>query len=122
MRSQTHHASDPPPLAIEGELTIVRAAALKPLLLREPAPVEIDLSGVTEIDTAGLQLLMLAKKSAQAAQRELRLVAHSAAVIDAFELLNLAAFFNDPLVMASRASASGARSNNPSAARPSHES
>ena len=89
-------------LRIEGELTIFRATELKPVLLDEPAPQEIDLSGVTEIDTAGVQLLMLAKKTAQAAHRELRLVAHSQAVIEVFELLNVAAYFDDPLVMASR--------------------
>jgi anti-sigma B factor antagonist len=96
-----------PVLRIEGELTIYRAAELKQALLDAVAGaalLEVDLSGVTEIDTAGLQLLMLAKKTAQAAQRELRLVAHSPAVIDVFELLNLAAYFGDPLVIAARPS------------------
>lgn len=86
-------------LHIEGELTIFRAMELKPLLLATPQPLEINLAGVTEIDTAGVQLLMLAKKTAQAAQRELRLTAHSPAVMEVFELLNLAAFFDDLLVM-----------------------
>lgn len=97
-------------LRIEGELSIYRAAELKQALLSEPAPREIDLSGVTDIDTAGVQLLMLAKKQAQAQQRELRLVAHSAAVSEVFELLNLGDYFDDPLVM-------GARSSNPATAR-----
>ena len=70
------------------------------MLLDAPAPTEIDLSGVTEIDTSGVQLLMLAKKEALAAQRELRLVGHSPAVLEVFELLNVAAYFSDPLVMA----------------------
>lgn len=87
-------------LRIEGELTIFRAAELKPLLLAEPLPLAIDLSGVTEIDTAGVQLLLLAKNTARAQQRELRLVAHSPAVLDVFELLNLAACFGDPLAAA----------------------
>ena len=91
-------------LRIDGELTIYRAQELKQALLADPAPVEIDLSGVTEIDTAGLQLLILAKKTALAKQRTLRLVAHSPAVIEVIELLNLAAYFGDPLVIASRAS------------------
>ncbi|MEI8171343.1 MAG: STAS domain-containing protein [Rhodoferax sp.] len=99
-KNPKHNASV---LRIEGELTIFRALELKPILLGEPAPQEIDLSGVTEIDTAGVQLLMLAKKTAQAHQREFRLVAHSPAVIEVFELLNVAAYFDDPLVMASRA-------------------
>jgi anti-anti-sigma factor len=92
-------------LRIEGEFTIFRAAKFKDILLAEPAPTEIDLSGVTEIDTAGVQLLMLAKQTAQQEQRDLHLVAHSPAVLEVFELLNVAAYFNDPLVMARAAQA-----------------
>lgn len=91
--------SAPAALHIEGELTIFRAMELKPALLANPQPLEINLSGVSEIDTAGVQLLMLAKKTAQSAHNELRLVEHSPAVIEVFELLNLSAFFDDPLVM-----------------------
>ncbi len=105
MSAKKKTQSLPPVLRIEGELTIFRAAELMPALLRQPPPLEIDLSGVTDFDTAGLQLLMLAKKSAQAAKRELRLVGHSPAVIDVFELLNVAAYFGDHLVMDSRAGA-----------------
>lgn len=101
-RKKNNHGSG---LHIEGELTIFRAGELMHALLAEPPATEIDLSGVTEIDTAGLQLLMLAKKKALAERRELRLVAHSAAVTEVFELLNLAAYFGDPLVVAPRAAA-----------------
>jgi ABC-type transporter Mla MlaB component len=45
-------------LRIEGELTIFRAMELKPALLPVPPLTDIDLSGVTDIDTAGVQLLM----------------------------------------------------------------
>lgn len=89
-------------LRIEGELTIFRAAELKPVLLDHPAPSEIDLSGVTELDTAGVQLLLLAQATALSAHRELRLVAPSPAVTEVFELLNLAAYFDDPLLMDAR--------------------
>ena len=108
-------------LRIEGEMTIYRAGELKQTLLASPPPTEIDLSGVTEIDTAGVQLLMLAKRQAQAAQRELRLVAHSAAVSEVFELMNLGAYFDDPLVMQARATRSGSAST-PSAGRRANES
>ncbi|NDP40757.1 MAG: STAS domain-containing protein [Rhodoferax sp.] len=103
MTSDPQPTRDPSVLRIDGELTIFRAAELKPELLSEPMPRTIDLSGVTELDSAGVQLLMLAKKTALAQQRELALVSHSPAVLEVFELLNLAAFFNDPLVMAPRA-------------------
>jgi anti-sigma B factor antagonist len=90
-------------LRLEGELTIYRAEELKPILLAALAdanPLEIDLSGVTELDTAGVQLLLLIKKTAQVQQRELRLLRHRLAVTDVFERLNLVAFFDDPLVLA----------------------
>lgn len=97
-------------LKIEGELTIFRAMELKPVILTTPPVDEIDLSGVTDLDTAGVQLLMLAKKAALSAGRELRLVAHSPAVMEVFELLNVAAYFGDPLVMDSRANTATSRS------------
>lgn len=89
----------------QGELTINTAAELLPQVTGEPGPDEIDLSAVTELDSAGLQLLMLAKRLATAQGRELQLVAHSAAVIEVFELLNVAAQFGDPLVLPARDSA-----------------
>jgi anti-anti-sigma regulatory factor len=89
-------------LSLTGPLTICEVDNLKTTLLSTHTLQEIDLSGVTEIDTAGVQLLMMAKKLARGELRELRLVAHSARVVEAFELLNLAAYFNDPLVMMTR--------------------
>ena len=84
------------PIRLDGELTIYRAAELKPVLLQWPAgagAVAIDLSGVDEIDTAGVQLLLLARHEAQALGRELRLLGRSRAVDDALTLLNLHAEF-----------------------------
>ncbi|RJF98911.1 STAS domain-containing protein [Noviherbaspirillum saxi] len=89
-------------LRMEGEMTIYRAAELRETLLASldgVARLDIDLSSVTELDTAGVQLLIAAKKTAQARQQELHLVAHSAAVLEAFETLDLAACFGDPLVV-----------------------
>jgi anti-anti-sigma factor len=86
-------------LRIEGEFTVFTAADLKPVILCTPPPHEIDLSGVSEIDSAGVQLLMLAKRTALEQERELRLVGHSPAVIEVFELLNVAAYFGDQLLM-----------------------
>ena len=89
-------------IAIEGEMTIYRAADLKVEVLealRKTPVLEIDLSGVTELDTAGLQVLMLAKQTAAADQRELRLLQHSPAVMEIFEMLDLVAFFGDAVLV-----------------------
>ena len=91
-------------LHIEGDMTIYRAAELKQTLLaslEQAEELEVDLAAVTELDTAGVQLLILAKKQALTKQRTLRLIAHSPTVLEVFELLNLAAYFDDPLVISS---------------------
>jgi len=78
--------------AIEGELTIYRAeelqAALGEALARDPA-LQIDLSRVTEFDGAGVQLLLAARKAAP----RLAVVRPSPAVLEVFELLDLAGQF-----------------------------
>lgn len=90
-------------LHITGEMTIYQAAEHKELLLAALAQateaLEVDLSGISELDVAGLQVLMLAKNTAQRQNKSLQLQGHSAAVLDVFETLNVAAFFGDALVM-----------------------
>jgi anti-anti-sigma factor len=89
-------------LQIEGELSIYRADELKRALIEplgEGVRLVVNLSAVNEIDTCGLQLLMLAKRTAAKLGSELQLVAHSPAVLEVFELLNVAAFFGDHLVI-----------------------
>jgi anti-anti-sigma factor len=87
-------------LALTGELTVYHAADIRQTLLaalaEHPDGLDIDLSGVTEIDSAGVQLLMAAK---QALGGALSLSAHSAPVLEVFELFALGSFFGDPLVM-----------------------
>ena len=85
-------------VCIEGEMTIYRAAEIKETLITsiaESAVIEFDLSRVTALDSAGVQLLMLAERTAQTRHSELRLVAHSPAVLDVIELLNLGAYFGN---------------------------
>ncbi|XHS80122.1 lipid asymmetry maintenance protein MlaB [Burkholderiaceae bacterium UC74_6] len=90
-------------LTIAGEMSIYRAAELKERLIdalgEADAVLEVELAGVTEIDTAGVQLLMLTKREADASGRRLQLLSHSRAVAAAFELLNLAGFFGDPILV-----------------------
>ena len=83
-------------LRIEGELTIYHAAELKQMLLPLPSgndAIELDLSRVSEIDSAGVQLLLLARREASRAGREWRLGATSPAVDEAFALLDLHGHF-----------------------------
>lgn len=84
-------------LRLDGELTIYGAADLKPQLLTAivaGAATAVDLSEVTEIDTAGVQLLLLARREAASLGGELRLIAPSPAVCEAFSLLALTAHFD----------------------------
>lgn len=88
--------------AVEGGLSIYHATEIKQHLIdgvRASKLLELDLSHVKEIDTAGLQLLLLAKRESQTLGHELRIVSHSPAVREVFEFLNLVAFFGDPLVI-----------------------
>jgi anti-sigma B factor antagonist len=92
-------------LALAGELSIYRAAELRTLLitalagLAEGGTLALNLAEVSELDCAGVQLLLSAKKTALASQRTLRLVGHSPAVLEVFDTLDLAATFGDPLLM-----------------------
>jgi anti-sigma B factor antagonist len=89
-------------IGIEGSLTICQVLEWKPKLLdaiNQSSQCEIDLSAVNEIDTAGAQLLIYAKKAAHEMRKELHITRHSPAVLEMFELLNLAAYFGDPLVI-----------------------
>ena len=75
-------------LRVQGEMTIYRAAELAQTCLGEPAT-QIDLSEVTEIDTAGLQLLLVMNRVAVAAGRRLHVVNPSSCVRDVLALCNL---------------------------------
>jgi anti-anti-sigma factor len=81
-------------LAVEGEMTICRAAELKPALLdavrAHDAPA-LDLAGVTEFDSAGVQLLLMARREAARLGKPLALLGASPAVRDTFALLGLTA-------------------------------
>lgn len=107
----THPAAPDNPLRIEGEMSIYRAEELKRALLDPLQPettLEVNLSAVTELDTVGVQLLLLAKRTAQKNKGSLRLVGHSAAVLEVFDLLNLAPYFGDDLVIPQPAGATRA--------------
>lgn len=87
---------------LAGELCIFHAAELKPHLLEAleaGAECDIDLAQVTEVDTAGLQLLLGAKREAERRGCRLGFVNHSEPVLEALDLVNLARDFGDPLLI-----------------------
>lgn len=84
------------------DLTIYHALEQKAQLLEALAAteaLELDLLHVGEIDTAGLQLLLLLKKEAQRAGKCVRISAHSQAVSSVIDFCNMATEFGDPLVI-----------------------
>jgi anti-anti-sigma factor len=88
---------------VDGELTIYRAAELRDALLAALAgladgdSLQVDLSAVTEMDCAGVQLLMAARKTARAGGRDVRIVDRSPAVTEVFDILQLAACLDSEL-------------------------
>ena len=92
-------------ISIEGEMTIGTAAEVlrglaTPLVRGEE--IEVNLAGVSEIDAAGLQLMMATKREAVNKNKTLRFVGHSQAVLDVLDLCDLAGHFGDPLVLRSQ--------------------
>jgi anti-sigma B factor antagonist len=88
------------PLEIKGEMTIYTAAEQKDYLLayiNSGSELEINLSEVSELDTAGTQLLVMAKQEAARKQKKIKFTMHSNAVLDVLELANLTTAFGDPL-------------------------
>ncbi|MCE0463974.1 MULTISPECIES: STAS domain-containing protein [Pseudomonas] len=81
-------------VSIDGELTIYTAAELAAQLLPclgNMPRMTLDLSQVTEMDGAGLQLLLMALREAPKAGTELTLTGRSKAVTETLELCNLQA-------------------------------
>lgn len=81
-------------LRMDGEMTIYRATEVAQTLfasLRAQAgDVNLDLSDVTEFDTAGLQLVLMARRMVEASGHRLDVVQPSECVLDVLELCNVA--------------------------------
>ena len=87
---------------LSGDLTIYTVGEIKTCLskaLQATQYLEIDLSGVTEIDTAGLQLMLLAKRKPGT---DVCFVHHSAAALRLVDLANLGRTLGDPLLVIER--------------------
>ena len=82
-------------LRIPPELTIYGAAELRAQLVAafadagSHAELTLDLGDVCEVDSAGIQLLIAARRHAVSNGAALALVNHSAVLLDAFNLLGL---------------------------------
>jgi anti-sigma B factor antagonist len=107
MDIQTQSAPEQGSVVLAGELDIygvVEANETVRRVLNEAERVEVDLHDVEAIGGAGLQMLMAIKFEAVRLNRELLLRRHSAAVIEAIELVQLNVFFGDPVVLRAEAS------------------
>lgn len=85
---------DPPDtceLVLDGELTVLTAAEVHARLLvaARARTCTVDLAGVEEFDTAGLQLLLAARAESRAAGRRLNLRRPSRAVREVLAVLRL---------------------------------
>lgn len=92
-------------LAFTEDFTIYKVVELKATLIDALAAaerIELDLAQVARMDSAGCQLLLLAKREATATGKTLAIVAHSPSVQSLIEFYNLAACFGDPLVVPAR--------------------
>lgn len=80
-------------LRVTGEMTIYRASELARHLLarlaKKPAAARLDLSEVTEIDTAGLQIILMLNRATAATGNRLVIVRPSNCVSEVLALCNL---------------------------------
>ena len=93
-------------LAVEGAMTIYQAREDKQALLaalERADELEIDLSRVSEMDTAGMQLLALLKREAARRGQSVRHTAHSAASLEVLDRYNLGGYFGDPVLISFKA-------------------
>lgn len=92
-------------VALDGEVTIYTVGEIKAglaLAILEHDETEIDLGAVDEMDTTGLQLMLMAKRCEN---KKVRFVNHSVSVLRLLELANLGSQLGDPLLFLSQDSA-----------------
>lgn len=90
-------------LCLEGEFNIFTAAATKDMLLAaianapDAVEVDIDLAKVTEMDTAGMQLMVMARREAEVCGRHVNFIHCSPAVLELVDLCALREQLGDSL-------------------------
>ena len=88
--------------SLSGEATIYNASENKKTLAGAFAnkainEMELDLSGVEEMDLTGVQLVILMHKEANATGKTFTVAAHSRTTLDVFKTLGLLESFNAPV-------------------------
>ena len=89
-------------IVINEDMTIYNAAAHKPMLLdalAECDELSVDLAQVSEMDTAGFQVLLLVKRESLKANKTVRLLAPSKSVAELLDLYSMANYFGDSVVI-----------------------
>ena len=102
----THHEGQAS-FKLEGELNIYSVSEARERLgaaLDAQPSLLLNLADVEELDTAGVQLLVWLKQEAKREGKPLSLFAHSPAVVEVFDLLQVAGIFGDPILFAPSAS------------------
>jgi anti-sigma B factor antagonist len=106
----TYHATKhdgQPSLRLTGVLTIYTVAEARselPARMTKHGAQVLDLSGIEELDTAGVQLLLWLKRDMAARGSALALTRHSPAVVEVLDQLKLTATFGDPILLSPSAS------------------
>lgn len=96
MPTAVENNSETGAVRVEGDMTIMDAAELKNALMDALAgtrDIALDLSAVGEMDSAGFQLLILAKREAEQRKRGFRIVSASSGVSSVLELYNMKTYF-----------------------------
>lgn len=87
---------------VKGEMNIYSANKLKPVLIDlvdKGRDMKVSLAGVTELDTAGFQLLLSSKKTAATEGRKLQFHSHSSVVLDYLDLYGAVGLLGDKVVL-----------------------
>lgn len=106
MEAQINVEGETVNVSLSGDLTIYEAESIRKGIMdavfTNGEKLEINLSSVDEIDTCGMQVLMLAKRECEKLDKELILQSHSPAVLELMDVFHLAEYFGDPLLISNK--------------------
>jgi len=87
---------------IPGDMTIYEAGEVRDLFmnaLSEKKNINVNLSNVSEIDSAGIQLMVSLKNNASENDLSVQYRSHSQSVIGLLDLFDMTSYFGDPIVL-----------------------